>query len=210
MHSLYPHNPKVSKLRQEYSTLFKVFDEVSPISKKLGHGKVCGGTDMAIPEMDEAQYLPNYSLGLSQFGLSQRGSKFPDLEMFRHAKSNMEYIIHLSMRYQSDGMEIMEYAGPDKGKNVVKYSDEQSPLYDSFDRGESQEIVAYNVREQKGDKGKQIVEYKVDDEVVKQRPLQEQKATLSMRSSFVSRVIDIKARVITSEETNVWNWLFQK
>lgn len=64
--ALYPGNAKVVKLKEEYGMMFKVFEEASPISKNLAFGLSTDNLGKSTYLDKEAQYVPSYSLGLTQ------------------------------------------------------------------------------------------------------------------------------------------------
>ncbi|KAK1351607.1 hypothetical protein POM88_054179 [Heracleum sosnowskyi] len=63
--ALFPQNAKVEELKEEYAIFFKVFEELSPVSKKLA---VCNAIENAAKYsvIETEEDLPSFSLGLSQ------------------------------------------------------------------------------------------------------------------------------------------------
>ncbi|KAK1355917.1 hypothetical protein POM88_049173 [Heracleum sosnowskyi] len=64
--ALFPRNAKVEELKEEYPIFFKVFDELSPISKKLANCNAIDNAVMYSAIKTEEEDLPSFSLGLSQ------------------------------------------------------------------------------------------------------------------------------------------------
>lgn len=64
--ALYPQNPRLTELKSEYSQYFKMFEATSPIAKNLQVGNVTGKAEKKSAIVDEDDFIPNYSLGLSQ------------------------------------------------------------------------------------------------------------------------------------------------
>lgn len=140
--ALYPQNPRLAELKKDHSQYFKMFEAASPIAKNLVIGNVVEKTGENSTRLTEADFIPNYSLGLSQL----------------------------------------------TPKNLCT------------------ELEGINNSQKKGHC---MVERNGDSPIGMVRPRREIKASHLCRSPFVSRVVDVSSHVITTEERNVWQWLFQ-
>ncbi|XP_074343179.1 uncharacterized protein LOC141681014 [Apium graveolens] len=64
--ALFPQNLRLAKLKKEYSQYFKMFEATSPIAKKLLVGNVVHDAGKKSAILDNSDFVPSYSLGLSQ------------------------------------------------------------------------------------------------------------------------------------------------
>ncbi|KAK1358879.1 hypothetical protein POM88_043353 [Heracleum sosnowskyi] len=64
--ALYPQNLRLAELKKDYSQYFKMFEAASPIAKNLLVGNVVDKAGKKSTILNEADFIPNYSLGLSQ------------------------------------------------------------------------------------------------------------------------------------------------
>ncbi|KAK1383135.1 hypothetical protein POM88_020870 [Heracleum sosnowskyi] len=66
MLALYPQNIRLAELKKEYIQYFKMFEAASPIAKNLLFGNVVDKAGKQSAIINETDFIPNYSLGLSQ------------------------------------------------------------------------------------------------------------------------------------------------
>ncbi|KAK1363410.1 hypothetical protein POM88_038971 [Heracleum sosnowskyi] len=64
--ALYPQNIRLAELKKEYSQYFKMLEAASPIAKNLLVGNVVDKAGKQSAIINEVDFIPNYSLGLSQ------------------------------------------------------------------------------------------------------------------------------------------------
>lgn len=154
---LYPENGKLAELREVYGKFFKMFRESSPISKCVNAGNVIHKVQPKA-ELDDASFVPNYSLGLTQM-------------MPKNLGRDMDCIAR---------GDVVENAG------VIVATDrnEVEPKRKMIESLDRQPQV--NLRPRRG-----LI------------------PTHVCRSLFVSRVVDVSAHKITTEERNVWEWVMQ-
>lgn len=63
--ALYPQNPRLAQLKKVYSQYFKMFEDASPIAKNLLFGDVLVKRGKKTKIVDDTEFIPNYSFGLS-------------------------------------------------------------------------------------------------------------------------------------------------
>lgn len=143
-----------------------MFGDSSPISKALcvGNFDEDDGTNMG--EADDYQFIPNFSLGLSQI-----------------TPKNLRTDIDASADSAMKGLGVVSNILT-KGKNQMEGVSDDT---------EAQQKV-------------RDIENKFAGIL---RPRRGIKASHFCRSPFVSRVIDVSDHQITTEERNVWDWLFK-
>ncbi|XP_074332784.1 uncharacterized protein LOC141670710 isoform X1 [Apium graveolens] len=165
--ALYPQNPRLAQLKKVYSQYFKMFEDASPIAKNLLFGDEVVRPGKKLKIVDDANFIPNYSLGLSQ-------------------------LTPKNLHAELDGS-----------------SNTQKKRRTSLLRltGKRQLVVNEVLYNEKDAHQKFIETGNVYAEMAK--PRRELKASHLCRSPYVSRVIDVSNHVITTEEKNVWQWLFQ-
>lgn len=64
--ALYPNNAELSKLRDENRKFFQLFEETSPLSKMMMGGKRKERDNAVEKQVDDGNFAPSFSLGLSQ------------------------------------------------------------------------------------------------------------------------------------------------
>lgn len=164
--ALYLESLTLAELKAKYNYFFKMFDDSSPISKVLCIGAIDDKSKIRSGELDDEDFKPNYSLGLSQLTP-------------KNLHTDLDGIGNSPTKLQFSSLDSSL-----KDKKVVEY--------------ENNNIVGkHNVR----DKENNI------DAVA--RPRRGIKASRFYRSPYVSRVVDVSAHQITTEERNIWEWLFK-
>ncbi|XP_074343147.1 uncharacterized protein LOC141680976 [Apium graveolens] len=162
--ALFPQNLRLAKLKKEYSQYLKMFEATSPIAKKLLVGNVVHDAGKKSAILDNSDFVPSYSLGLSQLTP-------------KNLPSDLKGIGNSQLQGSSGSVSLVG-----KGQPVPKVVDEKGAHYRVGD--------------------KRIVTTKMV------RPHREVKVSHLCRSPYVSRVVDVSSHVITTEERNVWKWLF--
>ncbi|KAK1396434.1 hypothetical protein POM88_006297 [Heracleum sosnowskyi] len=164
--ALYPENGKLAELNEKYSYFFKMFRDSIPMSKVLCVGKVDDNDMPKLGEAVEEEFIPNFSLGLSQMTPKNLCAELDGI-------SNSPLIGQFGRTgYSGKGKEMVE-----EGFNVM---------------GERHEV-----------------EKKENYFVEIMRPRRGIKASQFCRSPYVSRVVDVSTHQITTEESNIWELLFQ-
>ncbi|KAK1396384.1 hypothetical protein POM88_006247 [Heracleum sosnowskyi] len=164
--ALYPQNLRLAELKKDYSQYFKMFEAASPIAKHLLVGNVVDKAGKKTTILNEADFIPNYSLGLSQLTP-------------KNLRTELEGISNSPKKGHSQLLSLSS-----EGQLVPKL-----PLHEK----DANRIGGVN-----GNATTEIV-----------RPRREIKASHLCRSPYVSRVVDVSSHVINTEESNVWQCLFQ-
>lgn len=164
--ALYPQNALLAKLKKDYNQYFKMFEAASPIAKNLLVGNVVDKVWEKTEILDDVDFVPNYSLGLSQLTPKNLDTELDGIT--NSPKKKHSYLLSL----------------PGKKHLVTE---------DVFDEKEVQARI-----KEMGNASAEMV-----------RPRREIKASHLCRSPYVSRVIDVSSHILTTEEKNVWQWLFQ-
>lgn len=164
--ALYPQNPRLARLKKIYNQYFKMFEDASPIAKNLLFGDVVAKPGKKSKIVDDAEFIPNYSLELSQLTP-------------KNLYTELNGISNLPKKRRS---------------SLLRLTDKRQLMAnDVLDEKDVNQMVR-----QMGNASPEMV-----------RPHREIKASHLCRSPYVSRVVDVSSHVITTEEKNVWHWLFQ-
>lgn len=162
--SLYPKSARVAELKEKYGYFFKLFAESSPISKALSVGNANCKLRPSGGETDEDQFIPRFSLGLSQMT-----PKNLRTDIDQHSDSPIKGICGGSTISTQEKTEVKKGCDDIIGHTGLP----------------KKNIMAEVPRPRRGIFPSHF-----------------------LKSPFVSRVVDVNAHQITTEERNVWEWLF--